>query len=144
MTEVDRILDGWFGESLEDAEDEDNLRRHLYEPLRKLVSVGDLARKDQALRNIAEGNLGDAPWQANYTKIREIARSALFDAADVEAAARRLERARHPEWTDEQFEIWWTKDPFFTQRVTNWNHFGPGTRKEHVIWEAKQVLGIEE
>jgi len=39
--EVDRILDGWFGESLENAEDEDNRRRFLYEPLRKLARERD-------------------------------------------------------------------------------------------------------
>lgn len=30
-----------------------------------------------ALRNIAEGNLGDDPWQANYRRIAEVARAAL-------------------------------------------------------------------
>ena len=30
-----------------------------------------------ALRRIAEGNLGDYPWQANYAQIKEIARAAL-------------------------------------------------------------------
>jgi hypothetical protein len=33
---------------------------------------------ERALRNIAEGNLGDAPWQANYDKIRAVAREALL------------------------------------------------------------------
>jgi hypothetical protein len=33
---VDSILDGWFGEPLEHAEDEDSKRRYLYGPLRKL------------------------------------------------------------------------------------------------------------
>jgi hypothetical protein len=32
---------------------------------------------EKALRRIAEGNLGDAPWQANYDKIRAVAREAL-------------------------------------------------------------------
>lgn len=36
-----------------------------------------LTRTRAALRNIAEGNLGDEPWQANYEKIREVARAAL-------------------------------------------------------------------
>lgn len=30
-----------------------------------------------ALRSIAEGNLGDQPWQANYETIRQVARNAL-------------------------------------------------------------------
>jgi hypothetical protein len=61
---------------------------------------------------------------------------------DIEAAAKRLERARHPQWTDAEFEIWWNLDPYFTGCVTGWGYFR-GTRKEHVIWEAKQVLGVE-
>lgn len=31
----------------------------------------------QTLMNIAEGNLGDLPWQANYARIKEIALAAL-------------------------------------------------------------------
>ncbi|AGR47692.1 hypothetical protein PHIM7_44 [Sinorhizobium phage phiM7] len=34
---VDSILDGWFGEALEDAENEQDRRNYLYEPLRKLM-----------------------------------------------------------------------------------------------------------
>jgi hypothetical protein len=30
-----------------------------------------------ALRQISEGNLGDYPWQADYARIREVARDAL-------------------------------------------------------------------
>lgn len=30
-----------------------------------------------ALRSIAEGNLGDLPWQANYVTIKQVARNAL-------------------------------------------------------------------
>ncbi len=30
-----------------------------------------------ALRGIAEGNLGEEPWQANYDKIRAVAKEAL-------------------------------------------------------------------
>ncbi|RWL14858.1 MAG: hypothetical protein EOR57_31425 [Mesorhizobium sp.] len=36
-----------------------------------------------ALRNIYEGNLGDEPWQANYDKIRAVARAALSKATAV-------------------------------------------------------------
>lgn len=35
--DVERILDGWFGESLENSENENQLRRYLYEPLSDLV-----------------------------------------------------------------------------------------------------------
>jgi hypothetical protein len=34
----------------------------------------------EALRNIAEGNLGDAAWQANYAKIKDVARAAIAAA----------------------------------------------------------------
>lgn len=40
-------------------------------------TLNDAADYRQALRNIAEGNLGDAPWQANYDKIRRVANAAL-------------------------------------------------------------------
>lgn len=36
---------------------------------------------EQALRNIAEGDLGDLPWQANYTRIRQVAAAALANAS---------------------------------------------------------------
>lgn len=39
--------------------------------------IDDAARLAVALRSIAEGNLGDDPWQANYARIREVARAAL-------------------------------------------------------------------
>jgi len=32
---------------------------------------------EEALRKIAEGNLGNEPWQANYERIQEVARAAL-------------------------------------------------------------------
>ena len=37
-----------------------------------------------ALRNIAEGNLGDAAWQANYARIKDVARAALAAAKAVQ------------------------------------------------------------
>lgn len=57
----------------------------------------------------------------------------------VERAGHALERARHPQWTDEQFEVWWNRDPFFCEHRTSWGHFR-GTGKEHVLWEARTVL----
>jgi hypothetical protein len=35
------------------------------------------AALEATLRHIAEGNLGDEPWQANYDLIRDVARAAL-------------------------------------------------------------------
>lgn len=37
-----------------------------------------------ALLNIAEGNLGDAPWQAGHARIREVANAALAKARGEE------------------------------------------------------------
>lgn len=39
MHVVDRILDGWFGEALTDAEDSEHKGRYLYEPLRKAFNT---------------------------------------------------------------------------------------------------------
>jgi hypothetical protein len=45
------------------------------------ASAGSLETKlrdaHAALRSIAEGNLGDSPWQANYETIKQVARNAL-------------------------------------------------------------------
>jgi hypothetical protein len=35
--EIIRILEGWFGESLEDSDQEDSHRKYLYEPLLKVI-----------------------------------------------------------------------------------------------------------
>ncbi len=39
--EIAAILDGWFGESLEDAEDEEYKRKYLYEPLTVAIQNRD-------------------------------------------------------------------------------------------------------
>lgn len=39
--EVKAILDHWFGESLEDSEDESVRRRYLYEPLSEAIQNRD-------------------------------------------------------------------------------------------------------
>jgi len=43
-------------------------------------SQAEIARLKACLRRIAEGNLGDDPWQANYEKIRAVAATALSEA----------------------------------------------------------------
>jgi hypothetical protein len=60
-----------------------------------LPAPAEVERLRQALRNIAEGNLGDAPWQANYARIKEVAAEALATvaAANDEAFARWIEAA---------------------------------------------------
>lgn len=40
------------------------------------AQADEIERLRGELRRIAEGNLGDASWQANYEKIRDVARAA--------------------------------------------------------------------
>ncbi|QIG75674.1 hypothetical protein EVC20_103 [Rhizobium phage RHph_Y2_17_1] len=62
----------------------------------------------------------------------------------VERAAKTLEKKvmqSKYEWTDEQFEIWWNKDPYFVSAETSWGDaFGRGTRKNRALWEARIIL----
>ncbi|MBX4911418.1 hypothetical protein HJA82_29330 [Rhizobium bangladeshense] len=62
----------------------------------------------------------------------------------VERAAKALEKKVMQstyEWTDEQFEIWWNKDPYFVKAETGWGDaFGRGTRKNHLLWRTRIVL----
>ena len=60
----------------------------------------------------------------------------------IERAARALERQRIScyEWTEEQFELWFTRDPFFTEQVTAWPDGFRGTRKQHLFFEVRTVL----
>lgn len=67
-----------------------------------------------ALRRIAEGNLGDAAWQANYERIRHVARNALDgekddvrltrEAAD-EIARLRADKARLDALMNESWDL---------------------------------------
>lgn len=60
-----------------------------------------------ALRKIAEGNLGNEPWQANYEKIRKVAQKAIDDYSQSPAAqkqAKAVDRVCHPE----QLQVWAT------------------------------------
>lgn len=52
---VDAILNGWFGEPPEHSDNEQQLLRHLYEPLRKLE---DELRK-------AQDKLSEKSWHSN-------------------------------------------------------------------------------
>ena len=52
----------------------------------------EIERLRQALRNIAEGNLGDAPWQANYARIKEVAAAALEAPLLVRSIKVRIKR----------------------------------------------------
>ena len=54
------------------------------ETVRKVAAARErrLADAYAALRSIAEGNLGDASWQANYETIKQVARNALAASPD--------------------------------------------------------------
>lgn len=61
---------------------------------------------------------------------------------EILAMAKRLERALNPQWSDEDFEIWWNYDSLFTRKVNTWGYF-QGTEKERKIWMVKKALGYE-
>jgi Lon protease-like protein len=67
------------------------------EPARKYVAAQQatitalqerIKELEGALRNIAEGNLGDQPWQASYDRIREVAVRPLKDSGNGSEVAR--------------------------------------------------------
>ncbi|QWY83052.1 hypothetical protein [Rhizobium phage RHph_X66] len=72
-----------------------------------------------------------------------LARSVVTDEM-VERAAKALEKKIKQstyEWTDDEFEIWWNKDPYFVSHETGWgDEFGRGTRKNHLLWETRISL----
>lgn len=61
----------------------------------------------------------------------------------VERAAKALERSMQPQWTDEQFDMWWNHDPFFTVQIATYFYF-QGTRKARVLWMVRTVLEAAE
>ena len=58
----------------------------------------------------------------------------------VEAAARAIERRDNPHWSDEEFEIWWNRDPLFCERRTSWSGYVQMTRKEVALVQARTAL----
>jgi len=56
----------------------------------QFVYYSDYAKLAEALRGIAEGNLGDEPWQANYLRIRQVALAALSKPAACSNEQREL------------------------------------------------------
>lgn len=64
-----------------------------------------------------------------------------MNEALVEKAAYALERFRMSdyEWTDEQFEIWFNRDPRFVEQVHHWGNFS-GTEKEKLFHEVRIVF----
>ncbi|MER8540309.1 hypothetical protein NKH17_12720 [Mesorhizobium sp. M1334] len=70
-----------------EADREDKAARDMQTVIQGLRNRATAAESDrealrEALRNIAEGNLGDAPWQANYEKIRDVAARAILPRQD--------------------------------------------------------------
>lgn len=58
----------------------------------------------------------------------------------VEQAAMAVERSHHPEWSDEQFSVWWNHDPFFCERRTTWSGYENMTRKEKSLATARHAI----
>lgn len=58
----------------------------------------------------------------------------------VEKMARFCERRYNPQWTDEEFEVWWSYDPYFCEKVTVWQDGFKGTRKQRRMYEARSAL----
>lgn len=60
----------------------------------------------------------------------------------VERAAFALEKKQCQDgmgWTDEQFDIWWNRDPSFMEHNKGWGWFS-GTQREKALYEARIVL----
>lgn len=74
---------------------------------------------------------------------RELKRLEITDEM-VERAAKALEKTVMQsayEWTDEQFEVWWSKDPSFVSHETTWGDaFGRGTRKGRLLWMTRITI----
>lgn len=70
--------------------------------------------------------------------------SPVITDAMVERAARAVEKATTQDkygWSDELFDIWWNKDPYFVEKETGWGDaFGVGTRKNHLLWTTRIAL----
>jgi hypothetical protein len=66
--------------------------------------------------------------------------SVVTDAM-VERAARAVEKRTKEGygWTDEEFEVWWNKDPFFVEKIKTWTDF-QGTSKGRLLWETRIAL----
>jgi hypothetical protein len=59
----------------------------------------------------------------------------------VERAAKVVERFTTSGygWTDEQFEIWWNRDPYFVTQIKTWSFF-QGTQKARLLHETRLAL----
>lgn len=58
----------------------------------------------------------------------------------LERLAHQLERQRHPEMTDEEFDHWFNYDPVFTSKTQLWDDETVGTEKEMLLEETKQAI----
>lgn len=115
------------------------------------VSLYLLDENGEDIDSIYDGDNEDAAreWaeEHGYTVIeedREVVPAYHYDR--IERAAKALERYRKSAygWTDEEFEVWWNKDPDFTQRVTCHGSGFIGTHKEYMFKQAKVVLDAVE
>ena len=61
-------------------------------------------------------------------------------AGAAKALEKRIKQSTYG-WSDDQFEIWWTKDPRFVQKENSWGDaFGRGTMKDHLLWMVRITL----
>lgn len=70
----------------------------------------------------------------------------MIEQEMVERAAKALEKLTDQKtygWTDEEFEIWWNKDPNFVAKVHKWPDF-EGTLKQRCLYEARTLLEAAE
>lgn len=58
----------------------------------------------------------------------------------IQRVARECERRINPQWDDEEFEIWWSRDSYFCDRVTVWPDGFRGTRKQRRMYEARNAI----
>ncbi|AGC36108.1 hypothetical protein B7L88_gp064 [Rhizobium phage RHEph10] len=113
-----------------------NCGKHAVEALRYL------SKHERPIGGEQTFNAIDLLYTADFLE-RELTRLEITDQM-VERAAKALEKKIKQskyEWTDEQFEIWWNKDPYFVSAETSWGDaFGRGTRKNRALWEARIIL----
>jgi len=84
-----------------------------------------LAQARKALANIAEGNLGDAPWQANYDRIRKVAADALA-AIDAALEGGAVPKVKGLVWEEDSFGNLRAETPFGAEFIQKWTETGSG------------------
>ncbi|MFQ6309872.1 hypothetical protein [Lysobacter capsici] len=124
------VNEGWQG-----PVDREQLANWIHRKMTDLaVEYRNIDRFGEDLRMVVGGMI-----PVYYAPPEAAAPAVVVDEAMVERAGMAMERANHPQWTDAEFDTWWNRDSFFCERRTAWNGF-QGTRKEKVLWEARNAL----